>query len=179
MIIREATADAWPRIYPFFARIVADGRTYAYPPDLSLDEARSWWMEDAPGRTVVAVDGERDLLELRALHLHVAQEGRMLVGQRVADRVRKVDDRRTGLDHGPAHLGDERGVGASRVLARELDLVDAMRDEVETAQRACSTSLASSGFSKEPKFQRQSPWKKMRKKPALIADDNLFMIHER
>ena len=58
MIIRDATADDWPAIHPIFARIVAEGRTYAYPEDLSAAAARALWMEQPPGRTVVAVDGD-------------------------------------------------------------------------------------------------------------------------
>lgn len=57
MILREAAASDWPDIYPFFAAIVATGKTYAYPEALSLDQARPWWMEQPPGRVVVAVDG--------------------------------------------------------------------------------------------------------------------------
>ena len=57
MIIREAVEQDWPRIYPFFSDIVAAGRTYAYPEDLSLEDARAWWMAQPPGHTVVAVDG--------------------------------------------------------------------------------------------------------------------------
>lgn len=57
-MIREAVDEDWPRIYPFFSEIVAAGRTYAYPPGLSLADARSWWMEQPPGHTVVAVDGD-------------------------------------------------------------------------------------------------------------------------
>jgi GNAT superfamily N-acetyltransferase len=57
VLIRPATDDDWPLIYPFFAAIVAEGRTYAYPEGLSLVDARPLWMEQPPGRTVVAVDG--------------------------------------------------------------------------------------------------------------------------
>jgi GNAT superfamily N-acetyltransferase len=59
--IREATSQDWPRIYPFWAQIVAAGETYAYPDGLSQDEAESWWMEKPPGHVVVAVDGDRVL----------------------------------------------------------------------------------------------------------------------
>ena len=58
MEIRVATAGDWPQIYPFFARIVAAGETYAYPDDLTSDEAAALWMEQPPGHTVVAVDGD-------------------------------------------------------------------------------------------------------------------------
>jgi len=58
MEIREATPQDWPRIYPFWSRIVAAGETYAYPLDLTEDEARPLWMEQPPARTVVAVDGD-------------------------------------------------------------------------------------------------------------------------
>ena len=61
MLIRDAGDADWPLIYPFFAQIVAEGRTYAYPDGLTLDQARGWWMEPSPSRTVVAVDGS-DLL---------------------------------------------------------------------------------------------------------------------
>lgn len=52
--IREATDSDWPRIYPIYAAIVAEGKTHAFPEGQSLDEARPWWMEQPPGHTVVA-----------------------------------------------------------------------------------------------------------------------------
>jgi GNAT superfamily N-acetyltransferase len=52
--IRDAEPADWPRIYPFFAAITDAGETYAYPTDHSLESARSWWMEEPPGQTVVA-----------------------------------------------------------------------------------------------------------------------------
>lgn len=58
VIIRTALDQDWPRIYPFFSTIVAAGETYAFPEELSLEQARPWWMEQPPGRTVVAIDGE-------------------------------------------------------------------------------------------------------------------------
>jgi len=54
--IRVATSEDWPAIYPFFAQIVAEGRTYAFPPDLTVETGKPWWMEAPPGQTVVAVD---------------------------------------------------------------------------------------------------------------------------
>jgi GNAT superfamily N-acetyltransferase len=60
MQIREATADDWPRIYPFWAAIVAAGETYAYPEGLTRAEAEPLWMERPPGQTVVAVDDAPD-----------------------------------------------------------------------------------------------------------------------
>ncbi|MEO7059407.1 MAG: GNAT family N-acetyltransferase [Lapillicoccus sp.] len=56
MEIRDATGDDWPAIWPFFRDIVADGETYAYPPDLTSDDARALWLEPSPGRAVVVVD---------------------------------------------------------------------------------------------------------------------------
>ena len=58
MLIREATDEDWPAIHPFFRAVVDAGHTYAYPEGLSLDEARPLWMEQPPGRTVVAVDDD-------------------------------------------------------------------------------------------------------------------------
>jgi L-amino acid N-acyltransferase YncA len=57
-LVRDATDDDWAAIYPIFAAVVADGRTYAYPEGLSSDAARALWVEPPPWRTVVAtVDG--------------------------------------------------------------------------------------------------------------------------
>ena len=61
MKIRPAVAEDWPRIYPFYAEIVEAGETYAFPSGQSLEEARSWWMEEPPGLTVVAVEGDEIL----------------------------------------------------------------------------------------------------------------------
>lgn len=58
MLIRVATTEDWPQIFPFFRAVVAAGETYAYPDDLTLETARPLWMEQPPGRTVVAVDGD-------------------------------------------------------------------------------------------------------------------------
>ncbi|MER7607669.1 GNAT family N-acetyltransferase [Nocardioides sp. NPDC127503] len=55
MQIREATADDWPQIYPFWSEIVAAGETYAYPEGLTSEEAKDLWMYD---HVVVAVEGE-------------------------------------------------------------------------------------------------------------------------
>ena len=56
MLIREATADDWPRIQPIFAAVTTEGTTYVYPADLSSDEARALWM--GQHRVVVAEDGD-------------------------------------------------------------------------------------------------------------------------
>jgi GNAT superfamily N-acetyltransferase len=52
---RQATDWDWPLIYPFYAAIMAEGKTYAYPERETLEEARGTWMERPPGQTVVAV----------------------------------------------------------------------------------------------------------------------------
>ncbi|MGD0702615.1 MAG: GNAT family N-acetyltransferase [Trebonia sp.] len=59
MEIRVATDEDWPSIYPFYAQIMAEGKTYAFPERQTLEEAKPWWMEQPPGRTVVALDEGR------------------------------------------------------------------------------------------------------------------------
>jgi L-amino acid N-acyltransferase YncA len=56
--IRLATDQDWPSIYRFYASIMAEGKTYAYPEGQTLDDARPWWMEQPPGQTVVAVEDD-------------------------------------------------------------------------------------------------------------------------
>ncbi|NYI75777.1 GNAT family N-acetyltransferase [Nocardioides panzhihuensis] len=55
--IREATAEDWPQIYPFWSEIVEAGETYAYPGDLTSEESSEMWMYD---HVVVAVEGEAE-----------------------------------------------------------------------------------------------------------------------
>jgi L-amino acid N-acyltransferase YncA len=57
--IRAATEADWPRIWPIFSAIVADGETYAFPDDLTEESGRGWWMESPPGLTVVLEDDGR------------------------------------------------------------------------------------------------------------------------
>ena len=54
MTIRQATEQALPDL-PIYAAIMAKGKTYAFPGNQTLEQARPWWMEAPPGQTVVAV----------------------------------------------------------------------------------------------------------------------------
>ena len=56
MEIREATAEDWPRIWPFFIATVKAGETYAFDPEMIPGDGRALWMAQPPGRTVVAVE---------------------------------------------------------------------------------------------------------------------------
>jgi L-amino acid N-acyltransferase YncA len=62
MLIRPMEEADWPRFLPVFREVVAAGETYAYPEDLTSDEARHLWVESAPGVTVVAVGDSGTLL---------------------------------------------------------------------------------------------------------------------
>lgn len=61
MHIREATADDWPGIWPFWHQIVAAGTTYASAPDTDEATARELWMP--PAATVFVVVDELDGVE--------------------------------------------------------------------------------------------------------------------
>ncbi|HEX5120638.1 MAG TPA: GNAT family N-acetyltransferase [Pseudonocardiaceae bacterium] len=61
MMIRAAEHADWPKIWPFFQRIVLDGETYAYPLDLTEATGEPYWIAEPPGQTVVAVDGDEVL----------------------------------------------------------------------------------------------------------------------
>ncbi|MGW3037702.1 N-acetyltransferase family protein [Streptomyces sp. NPDC001178] len=56
MQIREAAAEDWPRIWPFWHRIVAAGETYTWDPDTSEEAARALWMN--PAKRVYVVEDE-------------------------------------------------------------------------------------------------------------------------
>jgi len=54
--IRPMTEEDWPQVWPFFDEIVQAGETYAYPLDLTSDQARELWTMRPPGETVVLED---------------------------------------------------------------------------------------------------------------------------
>jgi L-amino acid N-acyltransferase YncA len=53
MSIRTMTDDDWPQVWPFFNEIVQAGETYAYPLDLTSEQAQALWTMSPPGQTVV------------------------------------------------------------------------------------------------------------------------------
>jgi L-amino acid N-acyltransferase YncA len=96
MLIREADADDWPAVWPFFHEIVAAGETFTYPLDLGEEQGRDSWLLSAPDRTVVAVDDDAGTV-LGTAKMNANQRGN---GSHVASASYMVD---------PAHAG--RGVG--------------------------------------------------------------------
>jgi len=50
------TEADWPQVWPFFDEIVQAGETYAYPLDLTSEQARALWTMSPPGQTVVLED---------------------------------------------------------------------------------------------------------------------------
>jgi GNAT superfamily N-acetyltransferase len=99
--VREATDADWPQIYRFFTAIVEEGHSYAFPEGLSLDEARPWWMEQPPGRTVVACI---DDVIAGSAKMGPNRPGR---GDHIATASFMVDPER-------------RGLGVGRVLGRHV-----------------------------------------------------------
>lgn len=62
MEIRDAAPGDWPSIWPFLRQILADGETYTLPRHPTEEWARAVWMQEPPGRTVVAVDDDGTVL---------------------------------------------------------------------------------------------------------------------
>jgi GNAT superfamily N-acetyltransferase len=50
------TAADWPQVWVFFDEIVRAGETYAYPLDLTSEQARDVWTMRPPGQTAVLVE---------------------------------------------------------------------------------------------------------------------------
>ena len=86
-MIRDATPEDWPAIWPFLHRIVAAGDTFSWDPAVTEARARRLWFP-RPGRTVVAVEDGRVVgtAELHPNHggpgAHVANAGFMVDPER-------------------------------------------------------------------------------------------------
>lgn len=61
MEIRQAEESDWPQVWAIIHEVVRQQETFTYDPEMGEEEARGIWVERPPGRTVVAVAGERVL----------------------------------------------------------------------------------------------------------------------
>jgi L-amino acid N-acyltransferase YncA len=105
MEIREAVADDWAAIWPFFHEIVTAGETYAYDPELTEEQARPLWMSPSsskPARTTVAVDADGTVLG--SANMYPNRPG---AGSHVASASFMVD-------------GSKRGRGVGRALCQDM-----------------------------------------------------------
>src|ERR1700760_4582350 len=100
MLIRDATGDDWPQIWPFLREIVRAGETYAYDPNMNETTARKLWLVGPPGRTVVAVE---EGTVLGTANMYANRPGG---GSHVASASFMVDPRASGRGVGRA-LGEE------------------------------------------------------------------------
>lgn len=59
MIIRDFEDRDWPAVWPIVRDIARAQDTFTYDPDMTAEQGRRDWVVDPPGRTVVAVEGDR------------------------------------------------------------------------------------------------------------------------
>jgi L-amino acid N-acyltransferase YncA len=57
--IREFTEADWAAVWPIYQSVVNAGETYTYDPGWTQQQAHDVWIEPVPGRTFVAVEGDR------------------------------------------------------------------------------------------------------------------------
>jgi len=60
MYIREASHKDWNAIWPIFSEVVSTGETYAYPQNISKEEAEKLWLS-APQKTFV-IESQQTIL---------------------------------------------------------------------------------------------------------------------
>ncbi|GAA2706961.1 GNAT family N-acetyltransferase [Micromonospora olivasterospora] len=61
MLIREFTEADWAQVWPIVSEVVRAEETFPYDPAMTAEQAYGMWVERPPGRTVVAVEGDRVL----------------------------------------------------------------------------------------------------------------------
>lgn len=126
MVIRDATADDWPQIWPFLRQIVSEGETYAYDPDMDEATARELWLVGPPARTIVAVRDDGKVVGTANMYAN-----RPGPGSHVASASFMVDPQAAGAGVGRA-LGEEALQWARRSGFRAMQF----NAVVETNERA-------------------------------------------
>jgi L-amino acid N-acyltransferase YncA len=99
MEIREFTEGDWASVWPIYQSVVNAGETYTNDPAWTEQQAHDAWVEPAPGRTFVALDGDRIV---GTAHLGPNKPGR---GSHVGTASFMVS-------------ADARGLGVGRALGR-------------------------------------------------------------
>ncbi|MFG1953183.1 GNAT family N-acetyltransferase [Micromonospora sp. NPDC048830] len=61
MLIREFAEADWAQVWPIISEVVRAEETFPYDPAMTAEQAYGMWVERPPGRTVVAVEGDRVL----------------------------------------------------------------------------------------------------------------------
>ncbi|MFC4627869.1 GNAT family N-acetyltransferase [Promicromonospora alba] len=112
-VVREATAEDWPDIWPIVREVVRAGDTFAYDPAMTEAQARAAWL-DYPVRVVVAV---RDGAVVGTANMYPNRPG---PGSHIASGSIMVDRA-------------VRGTGAGRALVEDM-LAWARRDGYAAVQ---------------------------------------------
>lgn len=61
MVIRDYKSTDWPRLWPIIETVLRTGETYAFPPEISEQEAQKVWIE-IPQETYIALDENEEIL---------------------------------------------------------------------------------------------------------------------
>lgn len=61
MRIREFTDADWPQVWEIVREVIQARDTFTYDPEMTPEQARGLWVVQPPGRTIVAVEGDRVL----------------------------------------------------------------------------------------------------------------------
>ena len=75
VLIRNAVPEDWPGIWRFMKPIIAAGDTYTWDTDTTEAQAKQMWLHEPPGRTLVAVDGDNNVLGTAEIHRNQAGPG--------------------------------------------------------------------------------------------------------
>jgi len=82
MVIREAQARDWPTIWLILKQEGSAGETLTWDPERTEARARAGWMRKPPGRTVVAMDDDGNIIGSANTHpihpgpgAHIANAG--------------------------------------------------------------------------------------------------------
>ncbi|KRV48602.1 GCN5 family acetyltransferase [Wenjunlia vitaminophila] len=59
MQIRQFTDADWSQVWPIVRDVVRAADTFTYDPTMTAEQSRATWVEQPPGLTVVAVEGDR------------------------------------------------------------------------------------------------------------------------
>ncbi|WP_328476302.1 GNAT family N-acetyltransferase [Actinoplanes sp. NBC_00393] len=142
MLIREATPADWPKIWPFWQKIVSAGETYAWDRETPEEQARRLWM--SPAARIFVVEEAEAAAAAEAAEAEAAegtQAAAAAEGTQAAERAEEADAQGAKAAQAAQAANEAQENGNTRIVASAY---------VKANYGGPASAVANAGFMVDP-----------------------------